>query len=59
MPRFIKTVGDFSIYELDEKECVKTFRVFPTFACWDNNKNDNMGNMYHTDYESETIERND
>ena len=56
MAKYIKTEGLYRIYELSEAECKQHSREFPTFVCWYNSHNDDMGNMRHTENESETIE---
>lgn len=53
MAKFIKTQGNFRVYELDEKECKQHSRVYPTFVCWDK---DNIGNMNLTENETETLD---
>ena len=55
MARFIKTEGDFRIYELTESECKTHGRVFPTLVCWDKNEPE-IGNMHRTENETETLE---
>ena len=57
--KFVKSVGDYRIYELDERECKEHFRVYPTFVCWEEKLgtiNRDIGNMSLTENESETIE---
>lgn len=56
MAKFIKTEGDFSIYELDARECKQHFREYPTFVCWDKDNHEDIGNMNLTENESGTIE---
>lgn len=57
--KFVKRVGDFRVYELDERECKQHFRSYPTFVCWEEKVgtlNRDIGNMSLTENESETIE---
>ncbi len=56
MAKFIKTEGNFSIYELDEKECKMHGRVYPTLVCWDKDEHEDIGNMSLTENETETLE---
>lgn len=35
MAKFIKTEGNFRIYELTASECKEHGRVYPTIVCWD------------------------
>lgn len=56
MARFVKEVGDYSVYELDEKECRQNFREYPTYACWLSTHHEDIGNMSLTENETETIE---
>lgn len=54
--KFVKTVGQFRIYELDERECKQHSREFPTVACWLATHHEDIGNMNLTENEAETIE---
>ncbi len=56
MAKFIKTVGDYRVYELDERECKQHFREFPTLVCWLGTHHEDIGNMSLTENESATIE---
>ena len=56
MAKFIKTEGNFRIYELDEKECRQHSREYPTLVCWDKDNHEDVGNMNLTENESETLE---
>ena len=56
MARFIKTEGEFRIYELDERECRQHLRAYPTIVCWNKDDHDIIGNVSLTEHESETIE---
>lgn len=57
--KFIKTVGDYRIYALDERECKQHHRLYPTLVCWEEKLgtlNPDIGDMSMTENESETIE---
>lgn len=57
--KFVKTVGDYRIYELDERECKQHYRPYPTLVCWEekySTLNPYIGDMSMTENESETIE---
>lgn len=57
--KFVTTVGDYRIYELDQRECKQHYRAYPTFACWEEKPgrtNPDIGDMSLTENESETIE---
>ena len=56
MAKFIETIGDYRVYELDEGECKQNFRVYPTLVCWLATHHEDIGNMNLTENESETIE---
>lgn len=42
MAKFIKKVGIYSIYELEEKECKEHFREYPTLICWYSNHHEEI-----------------
>ena len=54
--KFVKTVGLYRVYELEERECREHGRVYPTLVCWLKNHHEDIGNMSLTENESETIE---
>ena len=56
MAKFIKTEGDFRIYELDAKECKMHGRVYPTLVCWPSTHHEDIGDMSLTENETETLE---
>lgn len=56
MAKFIKTIGDYRVYELDERECKQHSREFPTLVCWLGTHHEDIGNMNLTENESATIE---
>lgn len=56
MAKFIKTVGDYRVYELEERECKQHCREYPTLVCWLATHHEDIGNMSLTENESETIE---
>jgi hypothetical protein len=56
MAKFIKTQGNFRIYELDENECKAHGREYPTLVCWDKDDHEDIGNMSYTENETETLE---
>lgn len=56
MAKFIKTQGNFRIYELDKEECKIHGREYPTLVCWDKDDHEDIGNMSLTKNESETLE---
>ena len=56
MAKFINTIGEYRVYELDAKECRQHQRVYPTFVCWYKTRHEDIGNMSLTENETETIE---
>ena len=56
--KFVKSVGDFRIYELNPKECDRHYRVYPTFVCWEERlgtTNPDIGDLDYSENESETL----
>lgn len=56
MAKFIQRQGDYSIYELDARECKQHWREYPTLVCWLSTHHEDIGNMSLTENETETIE---
>jgi hypothetical protein len=56
MAMFIKTEGNFSIYELSNNECRQHGREFPTLVCWDKDDHEDIGNMRLTKNETGTLD---
>lgn len=59
MAKFIKTTGDYRIYELDARECKQHWREYPTLVCWLATHHEDIGNMSLTENEAATIEEMD
>lgn len=56
MARLKLKIGNWGIYELDEKECEQNWRFYPTYCTWDWRYPETVGNMYATENESATLE---
>lgn len=54
--KYVKTIGLYGVYNLDEKECKEHLREFPCFVCWYSTHHEDIGNMSLTENESGTIE---
>ena len=55
MARLVEKVGNYGIYELDQKECAMHNREYPTLVAWDWRDPDNVGNMCMSENESDSL----
>ena len=56
MAKYVGIFGLYRVYELTGRECIRHGREFPTFVCWYDHHQEDVGNMNLTENESETIE---
>ena len=54
--KFVKTVGLYRVYALDEGECRQHYREYPTLVCWLGTHHEDIGNMSLTENETETLD---